>query len=199
MTLYILGQGGHASSIFDAVNKKKIDVSCVNDAFLSTVLATRQFSVTKDKWILGFGNLTQRRKKIDLMSGRNITYGTVIHSTAVISPSSVIGEGVFIGANVYIGPNAVIKDHCIINTHAVVEHDCQIGKNVHISVNSTLCGNVHILNDTFLGAGSVVIPKIVIGSNAYIGAGIKVGFNISSRCFYDGQNLPILRRSFTNL
>ena len=190
MCLYILGQGGHASSIRDALIAGGLKIfKCVNDECFELPEAQ------KNKWILGFGDLKARRKKISSPTNEKICYANVFHPTAVISPSSFIGKGVFIGANAYIGPNTVIEDHCIINTHAVIEHDCEIGENVHISVNSTLCGKVHVGKDTFIGAGTTIIPKIVISSNVYIGAGIKVGQDLPSYHFYNGISPPTLRKS----
>ncbi len=179
--MYILGQGGHASSILDATNENH-NAKCVDDAFFES-------HAIKDTWILGFGDLRKRREKID--SYPDVQYQTVIHPTATISSNAAIGNGVFVGANAYIGPNVTIGDHCIINTHAVVEHDCKIGENVHISVNTTLCGQVHVGKDSFVGAGTVVIPKITIGSEVHVGAGTKVGQNVESSHFCDEFNFQL--------
>jgi acetyltransferase EpsM len=73
--------------------------------------------------------------------------------------------------------NAVIQSgvrigrHVIINTCAIVEHDCTIEDFVHVSPNSTICGNVRVGEGTHVGAGTVIIPGINVGRWSIIGAG----------------------------
>jgi sugar O-acyltransferase (sialic acid O-acetyltransferase NeuD family) len=176
--IFILGKGGHSKSIYNSINNE--DVECTDNNFF-------KLNFMKYQWILGFGNLHQRRDIID--NYKNVNFKTIIHPTAIISRNSIIGDGVFIGANAYIGPNVKIGDHCIINTHSVIEHDCIIDDNVHISVNTTLCGKCNVSKNSFIGANSVCIPNTIIGENVYIGAGIKVEGNILSNHFYDGKIL----------
>ena len=45
---------------------------------------------------------------------------------------------------------------------------------VHISPHATLCGNVHVGEESWIGAGAVVVPGIRIGKRCVIGAGATV-------------------------
>jgi acetyltransferase EpsM len=45
---------------------------------------------------------------------------------------------------------------------------------VHISPNSTLCGNVKVGEGTHIGAGATILPNIEIGKWCKIGAGSVV-------------------------
>ena len=47
-----------------------------------------------------------------------------------------------------------IKKNTIINSRVTIDHDCIIGKNVHIVPGAILCGNVKVGNNAFIGAGS---------------------------------------------
>ena len=44
--------------------------------------------------------------------------------------------------------------------------------------NATLCGGVQIGDETFIGAGVVVLPQIKIGKRVIVGAGTVVTKNI---------------------
>ena len=75
---------------------------------------------------------------------------------------------------VVVNAAAIIGQHCIINTSAIVEHECVLEDFVHVSPNSTLCGNVKIGEGTHIGAGVTIIPGIKIGKWCTIGAGSVV-------------------------
>lgn len=52
-----------------------------------------------------------------------------------------------------------------------MDHDCHIGKHVHIALWVTLSGSVSVGDETHVGTGSSVIQGIYIGRNSVIGAG----------------------------
>ena len=70
--------------------------------------------------------------------------------------------------------DSIIGKHCIINSGASVDHECQIEDFVHISPHATLCGNVHVGEGSWIGAGATIIPGIKIGNWCTIGAGATV-------------------------
>lgn len=98
----------------------------------------------------------------------------LIHPKAIVAPYAQIKSGTCVMAGTVINSGAVIKENCIINTSSVIEHDCTIGRNVHISPRACICGGVSIGNNTHIGAGAVVIQVVNIGSDVVIGAGSVV-------------------------
>ena len=74
-------------------------------------------------------------------------------------------------AGCIIQANTEIYENSIINTGVKIDHDCIIGKNVHIAPGVTLCGNVKVGDNSFIGAGVVGLPGTVIPSNSIIPAG----------------------------
>lgn len=195
LSLNILGKGGHGKTIFDACQKTRYcTIQNVEDYVFEERLSNASADLD-EKWILGFGDLKQRRQKIT-QSLQKIKFATIIHPSACISPTSKISDvGTFIGAHAYVGPDVIIGNHCIINNHASIEHDCVVEENVHVSVNATLCGGVHVDQDTFIGAGAVITPKIKIGSEVFIGAGVKVDVDMMTNgSFYNGKKM-VLRSS----
>ena len=71
-------------------------------------------------------------------------------------------------------PGVKIGAISIVNTKASIDHDCQIGDEVHIAPGCTLSGSVNVGNGCLIGTGVTVIEKIRIGKNCTIGAGAVV-------------------------
>ena len=87
-----------------------------------------------------------------------------------IHPNAEIGKGIMIdhASGVVIGETARVEDYCSI-FHGVTlggvgaekgKRHPQVGKNVLLSANSTIVGNIKIGDNTKIGAGSVVLNDI---------------------------------------
>ncbi|CDC00762.1 putative acetyltransferase [Bacteroides sp. CAG:443] len=96
-------------------------------------------------------------------------------------------QGVIIQACTQIGK------HCIVNTGASIDHECVIGDFVHISPKVTLCGNIHVGEGTWIGAGTVVIPGVKIGRWSIIGAGSVVDKDIPDGVLALGNRCRIIK------
>lgn len=101
-----------------------------------------------------------------------------ISPTAVISPTAMLGNGIAVMAGTIINAASEIGDLTIINTGATVDHDCIIGRAVHIAPQCGLAGTVRIGEGSFLGIGSRVIPEKEVGAWTMIGAGAVVTCDI---------------------
>ena len=62
----------------------------------------------------------------------------------------------------------------MLNTRAGIDHDCSIGRDVHVAPGATLCGSVSVGAGAYIGAGAVVIQGIHIGERAVVGAGVTL-------------------------
>ena len=100
-----------------------------------------------------------------------------------IHPNAEIGKGIMIdhASGVVIGETAKVGDFCSI-FHGVTlggvgeekgQRHPQVGKNVLLSANSTIVGNIKIGDNTKIGAGSVVLNDIPKDSTA-VGVPAKV-------------------------
>jgi UDP-perosamine 4-acetyltransferase len=90
---------------------------------------------------------------------------------SVVSPSARLGVGIAVMAGAIVNADTIVEDLAIVNTGACVDHDCHIGKAVHIAPQCGLAGNVTVGAGSFLGIGCKVIPDIHIGENVAVGAG----------------------------
>ena len=117
-------------------------------------------------WVIAIGN-NQNRKKIAEKLG-DVEYLTVISDTSITSGNSDIKKGSQILHNAVIQIGTKIGKHCIVNTSASIDHDCILEDFTFVGPNATLCGEVHIGEESFIGAGSVILPGIKIGKNCAI-------------------------------
>lgn len=104
---------------------------------------------------------------------------SVVHPRAWFSPSARMGRGVVVMAGAVVNACATIGDLAIINTGATVDHDCVIGRAVHVAPQCGLAGCVTVGDGAMLGVGTKVIPGIRIGADATVGAGSVVVRNIN--------------------
>lgn len=193
--IVILGNGGHAGSLVDIVereNKYKIAGYVINEAdqlmeksdypiIGSDEDLERIFQSGIKNAAIGIGYLgkTTLRERLWYKLKRIGFFCPVIcDPSAVLANRINIGEGSMIGKRAVINSNVSIGRMCIINTGAIIEHDCVVEDFSHISVGSTLCGNVQVGKATFVGANATVIQGKDIGNRCIVGAGTTIRKNV---------------------
>ena len=75
----------------------------------------------------------------------------------------------------------------IVNSNAVVEHDCKLGRFVHICPGSAVAGGSNIGERTWVGIGATVRQMINIGADVVIGAGSVVVNDIPAEVIVIGS------------
>ena len=127
----------------------------------------------------------------------------LIRSGTVIYSGAVIGKNFQSGHNVLIRENTVIGDDVLVGTNSVIDGDCRIGTAVRIQTNVYITRNTVVEDDVFfgpfavtlndkymvrgaelrgpvirkgarIGANSSILPGIMVGANAVVGAGAVV-------------------------
>jgi UDP-perosamine 4-acetyltransferase len=188
--IVLLGAGGHAKVVIEILRASGRDVSyCVGGSDAADECLG--VPVLKgDHWLLplrsegytrafiGIGANRLRLKLANIAQSYGYELINAISPSAVVSPSVKIGIGVVAMAGAIINAEAEISDLAIINTGATVDHDCKIGRAVHIAPQSGLAGNVSVGEGAFLGIGCRVIPGVTIGEWSTVGAGAVVTINI---------------------
>lgn len=112
-----------------------------------------------------------------LLTSASINIGAQIHEHSIVNPFTKIGK------------------YCILNTKSLVEHDCILGEGVEVGPNATICGEVTIDDYSWVGAGSVILPKLKIGKNVIIGAGSVVTKNIPDNEVWVGNPAKFLKEN----
>jgi len=184
--IVVVGAGGHAKVCIEILRSMGESVGfCVGDDSASTecmgvpvLKGDHNLPVLYDagyrRIFIGLGSNRLRERLATVAVEHGYSLVNAIHPQAVISPSVTLGRGVAIMAGVVINASSVISTLAIINTGATIDHDCVIGKAVHVAPQSALAGNVKIGDFSFLGVGTKVIPEVTIGVRVTVGAGSVV-------------------------
>ncbi|MFT5753322.1 MAG: sugar O-acyltransferase (sialic acid O-acetyltransferase NeuD family) [Flavobacterium sp.] len=176
---YLFGASGHAKVVLDVLFSRGVKVVSILDdnpkvtpLLTIPVIQTNLFQFTNEQeFLISIGDNAIRKKIVE----KNIfNYFKAIHLDATVSNFATVAEGTVVMSKVVVNAGAVVGGHCILNTGCVIEHDCVLANYVHISPNASLAGNVNVGEGSHLGIGSCVIPGVVIGKWAVIGAGAVV-------------------------
>ena len=192
--LLIIGGGGHAKVLADALLGQGRDILGVIDAnivpgedvFFGLKCIGSDEEVTKynEKEILlvnGLGSLPGKRLRHDIFSrfkAKGYFFETIIHTSAYIAREVRLSEGVQVLAGATLGPGVEVGENTIINTMASVDHDCVIGRDCHISPGVTLSGHVSVNSNVHVSTGASVINGVEIGENCILGNGVSVNKSI---------------------
>ena len=183
--LIIVGAGGYAKSVLDAVDYMNFKMIGYIDDIKSKGEIHQGYPILGNSidcldtpetyvYFVAIGNNAKRREWFDKLKAKKLSLINVIDKSALISPASTIGEGCFIGKLAILNHGSSVGDNCVINTRALVEHGCCIKNHVNLSTNSTLNGDVICDNGSFIGSGSVINGQITIGEWALVGSGAVV-------------------------
>lgn len=186
----LLGAGGHAKVLLDALLRAGIGVKGIVDPVLAeTNTLWRGISVigndddllklNPDQVILinGTGSLPSsslRQRLFTRFTEAGFQFMNVIHPSALIGAGVELGEGVQIMAGAIIQADTVIGSNSIINTGALVDHDCVIGRAAHLAPGVVVSGGVTIGEGAHIGTGSSIIQGVCVGAGCIVGAGTVV-------------------------
>lgn len=190
--IYLLGAGGHAKVVLDALFENDFDMRMVrvqdddirylgknllgfdiNNPAIINEMAGRRFH-------LALGSCTARQTLFDRLEAMGAHAMTIVHRSASVSRYARIGDGSFVAARSILAPSAQLGKSVIVNHGAIVDHDCVVGDFSHIAPNATLAGGVHIGMGVLIGAGANILPGVRIGSGSIIGAGAVVIANVEA-------------------
>ena len=205
LPLLIIGAGGHASVIIDAVRQqgRYTVVGVVDDRIRSA--SVLQCPVLGGRDVLD--NLELPRRAVVAIGSPQIRQEWHERLVAlgfqlpyVVHPSAIVGAEVELGAGTVLLPGAIVNARAeigrgvIINTGASIDHDCRVDDFVHVAPGAHLAGGVRVGARSHIGIGASVIQNIEIGADAMIGAGAAVIRNVPSNCMAVGVPARIVRR-----
>ncbi|MEE2745392.1 MAG: acetyltransferase [Pseudomonadota bacterium] len=186
----ILGAGGHAKVLIEALQVSGIDIYGITDPntklhgtsilgvnILGSDELVIQQSVDSVTLVVGFGSTQSSARRAAIYEkfiGLAFTFFTIKHPNATISPNSQISNGAQVMAGALIQAGSKIGLNTIINSGAIVDHDCNIGSHSHVAPGCVIGGGVFIGDRSHIGAGATIIQSVRVGSGVTIGAGATV-------------------------
>lgn len=202
--IILLGSGGHAKSIVDAIEQNgEFKIAGFIDNISKSGFEYRGYKIIgTDKdlekiYALGIhyafvcvgylGKGIIRDNLYRQLKGIGYVLPVIIDGSSTLATDVEIGEGTFVGKNAVINANAVVGKMAIINSAAVIEHDCYIGEFTHIAVAAVICGMTRIGTHTLIGANVTAIQNINIGDNCQIGAGSIIREDIDNNMIVVGE------------
>jgi UDP-perosamine 4-acetyltransferase len=190
LPVIVIGGGGHAKVLIDALRAGSIPVLAVTDAdprkigaeLLGIPVAGSDELVQNHdpksvRLVNGLGSVrpTDRRRLIyEKFKARGFSFASVIHPSAIVSREVILGEGVQIMAGAVVQAGSTIGDNSILNTRTAVDHDCIIGRHVHLAPGVVLSGGVQVDDGAHVGTSASVIEGVRIGNSALVAAGSVV-------------------------
>ena len=201
--LVIVGAGGYAKSVLDAIDYFNYEVVGFIDEFtdkkehLGYPILTRNLDDLKNNqnfvYFIAIGNNITRKKWYDCIIDRGLKLINIIDKSDIISSKAIIGTACFVGKMAIINSNAKIGDNCIINTKALVEHGCIVSDHVNLSTNSVINGDVIVNDGSFIGSGSITIGQLEVGAWSTVGAGAVVINNVGDNITVAGVPAKVIR------
>ena len=121
----------------------------------------------------GLGNPATKLVVVEQLKSKGAVFTSIIHRSSIIADNAVIGEGVIIYPNAFVSCNTKIGSFVTLLMSAV-GHDAAIGDYTTISAFCDITGYVNVGQGVFMGSHVTIIPNMIIGDGAYLGAGSVV-------------------------
>jgi len=134
----------------------------------------------------------------DVKIGKNCLIGDAasVREQCIIGNASVVGRHVTVNYNTTIGSHVKIMDHAWLAGNMIIEDNVFISGGV-LTTNDNKIGQSgyeesqiigpHIREFAAIGAGAILLPNIVIGRSAIVGAGSVVTRSISDNTLVIGS------------
>lgn len=191
--IVLIGTGGHARVVHDLIKISGgyliavVDPQTFKDTYFQDLKhisdddeVLNKYSVDEIYIANGIGmvpgkNIKLRKKLYMKYKKLGFYFPPLIHPSSAVSEYAKIKEGAQVMAGSVIQAATYIGENAIINTSASIDHDCYIEAHVHIAPGVTMCGNVKVKENSFVGAGSVVLPSYNIKKNSFVKGGSILG------------------------
>lgn len=181
----VMGAGGHAKVCIEILRETRPVAACIGNAHggsdclgVPVIEGDEQLSAFRLQGIahafVAIGSNSVRARMGAFVAEQGFELVNAVSSSAVVSPSVRLGAGVAVMAGAVINAATDIADLVVINTGATVDHDCVLGRAVHIAPQCALAGSVTVGDGSMLGVGAIVLPGVRIGANVVVGAGAVV-------------------------
>jgi sugar O-acyltransferase (sialic acid O-acetyltransferase NeuD family) len=124
-----------------------------------------------DLFVCALGEPAQKRRYAEILAARGARFANLLHPECDISPSARLGVGVVVHRYGRIGPDTSIGNHVSIAYASGVAHDVRVGHYCQIAGHASANGRAVLEDEVTLGSHAVVLPDVVVGRGATVGAG----------------------------
>ena len=184
-SVVIVGGGGHAATIIDALSGLGFDIiGCVDDkktigdAVCNGVSIIGGHKDLKKIHIdgtpyafIGVGGATSndaRAAIYDELKSIGFDLPTVISTDAMVSTSAIVDEATVVLAGAVVGPRTIVGKNCIINNNVSLCHDSVVEDHVHLTPNAVIAGECHIGERAVIGMCATVLFGVRVGRGSLV-------------------------------
>lgn len=123
-----------------------------------------------DVFVCAMGNVSTKRKCVELILEKGGRFVNLIHPTANIAPDAKIGLGCIVMQRASICASAVLDDFVLVQISAVVGHDAKVGKYSRLDCLTVMVGGTVLEEEVTVHTSSIINQKVVVGKLAKVGA-----------------------------
>lgn len=136
---------------------------------------------------VGSGDNNHARKRLcEMIKGMGYQLTSVIASDAHVGHRASLGQNVFVMDGAFVGPGTVVADGVTIWSGVNLSHLAEVGAYAWLAPSAAFAGNCRIGAFSFVGLNATVLPRIVIGKEALIGAGCVLTHDADDYGIYAG-------------
>jgi sugar O-acyltransferase (sialic acid O-acetyltransferase NeuD family) len=136
----------------------------------STEEAATKFSGEEISFAVAVGNNATREKLAGAAEAAGWRPATLVHPSVIVADDARIGEGTYIAPGSVVCPRASVGNHVIVNTHVSVGHDSVLGDYSQVCPGARVSGGCRVGRRAFLGSNATLMPLVVVGDGAIVGA-----------------------------
>lgn len=180
--IIVIGGGGHGRVIADIIRVSGATFAGFLDddqaGSIPDLIGPIDINLPKyvksHRFVVGIGDGPTRRALCERILSINGVLATLIHPAAVVAVDVRIDVGSVVMAGAIINPGTKVGRFVVINTGAIIDHDNVLQDNVHISPGVAHGGFVVCEEDSFIGVGATLIPRMRVGRGSMVAAGAVV-------------------------
>jgi len=188
--LIIVGAGGHALAVADAVlsagwtvvgfySPDRTGPASIVGPVLSSL---DSLDLSETSFALGIGTNHSRETVAQDISKRfaHIELVSVVHATAWVSSHATVHPGAVILAHTYLGPGSTVGRGAVLNTGASLDHESSLGDYASLGPGARTGGNVSIGDRTMIGIQAGILQGVTVGSDCVVGGHSFVNSDLDS-------------------
>jgi len=208
MNILIIGSGGHAGVVIDAIEKGGYyNIVGLIDDFAEVGLIKHGYQILGRREDIGniyksygepylFIAVGDNKSREEIHSkNQGFSYPPIIHPSASVGKGVRIMLGSFVAAGAVINSNSEVQQFSIINTGASLDHDSVLCSYASLNPKSATGGRVVIGYRSTIGMGAMIRDGVRIGADCTIGMGAVVTDNIAEGVIAYGNPARIINKS----
>lgn len=131
-----------------------------------------------DVFVCGLGKVECRKKYIDIMLEKGAVFETLVCPYACVFPTARLGIGCLINGTASVSADAEVGDFVLVHSHATLGHDVKVGAHSVIENGVFVGGGAVIGSRTTVHTRAIILPSQSVGDDAVVGAGSVVIRNV---------------------